>query len=131
MGCKPDQTPEEERQQPFSDLSAEISRVITDSGRRQKALALAKEFQGVFEGIRKQRADSAKELGALNRDYDAPKSTYTAYFQKVDKRLQANFKLIADIHARVTSNATADEWKQLVDAHSDAMDFALNTLRSS
>jgi hypothetical protein len=123
-------SPLEIEQQAFDDVRAEIQSVVADPERAAEAVALISAIQESFSATQKDIAAREVNLRTLNADYDASRADIAAQFEQVALDIKLNRENVSEIHRRLMSILTADEWAALEKARSDALDAAIRSIQS-
>jgi len=97
-------------------------RFIPDPERREKLLLLIDELEREFDAFNRDFTQYAAELRARFKGFDTPRDTLESGIAVYKKRRRAARDKIMEIHYRMVSLTTAQEWEKLVEHEMKAMD---------
>jgi hypothetical protein len=97
-------------------LRQEVSKNVADESRKSQMLLVVDQIEAVQSSLSKETADFVQNYQNLNSNYDAPRSAFDQLFADYNgQRIRARNQAL-DLHFRLASLATADEWIPIVKA---------------
>ena len=109
----------------FADLRAEISAVVDNREREQRALVLIDELQRSYDQLQDEIALRQEALRELNRDYDASRAAFEHKLGLFEKAIQDNEIRMTDIRRQLVGVLTESEWQELEKTRNQAVERAL------
>ena len=128
-GGKDAVAPIEVEKQAFEDLRTEIRGAIDDPAREAEAIALVDLLVDDLDNLREKISARRKQVRQLNADYDTTRADFEAFFDQVDKEIQANKWQVSERQRELLSVTTPDERSAISKAHSKAMDAAIRNIQ--
>jgi len=132
VGCsskpKPTPTPEQQAQADVTEYEALIRKVVADSARADKLVALTNEFQTLVKQGVASIKDYRARVAALDSNYEAPRADYEALFSQQEAARDAFLKKATAIREQAASLTTDAEWEQLKKSRLRVLDTDLEEL---
>jgi len=113
-GTKP--TTEQVIQSSSQELRQAVSGNVTDEGRKSQMLMIVDQIEAVQRSLNQETMDFVHNYRKLNADYDAPRAAFDQLFSDYNgQRIKARSQAL-DLHFRLASLATANEWDPIAKA---------------
>ena len=125
-----DVAPIDVERQAFDDLRTEIREIIDDPAREAQAISLTDELIADFYRLREKVSERRRRLRDLNRNYDATREEFEAFFDEVEADIQANRKQVIETERALLAAMTPEERALLGKAQTKAMKVAIRTIQS-
>lgn len=116
--------------QAFDDLRSEIRIAIDDPERETKAIALIDELAGELESLARKISDKQEQGRKLNANYDATRAEFDAFTNASNTDIRQNQQRIMEKREALIEITTPEEWNQIFDARTEAIDAAFKSAQS-
>lgn len=132
-GCagKDKPSPVDLKAQAFDDLRTEIQEVVSNPERAEQAIAITQELETAFYALREHRVERSKKVKALNSDYDASREDFLELFSQIQMDTKKNQKHFSELHRKLISVTTEDEWTALLKYRNSTIQAAINAIQTS
>ena len=117
-------SPERVIQEQAAAMRAAITRVVAEPARRGELLAQVDALELVLKEQNQDLSSRARELQALNSDYDATRARFEDALAHFRARVDARFTRIQSAHFEMVRHMDEKEWKQVVDLEHKALKAA-------
>ena len=110
------QTREEAVAEYSQELREAVSTKVPDQGRKAQMLLIVDQLEALHRRFNQETANFVESYRKLNADYDATRPAFEQLFSDYGaQRIRARSEAL-ELHFRLASLATADEWKAIADA---------------
>ena len=118
------------QKQAFDDLRAEIRIAINDPGRETEAIAIVDELAGELESLLQKKVEKQEQSRKLNANYDTTRAEFDAFVNASNTDVRLNLQRILEQRKALIEITTPEEWIQLLDARTEAIDAAFDSTQS-
>jgi hypothetical protein len=109
-GCGAKETKQQEVERYSQNLREAVSSHVPEEQRRAQMLSIVDQMEALYRRFDQETADFVERYRKLNADYDATRPAFDQLFAEYGaKRIKARSEVL-DLHFRLASLATADEW---------------------
>jgi len=131
-GCagKNDVTPVEAQKQAFDDLRSEIRIAIDDAERETKAIDIVEQMAVRFVSLRTDREERQAQFKKLNASYDTTRAEFDVFIEESNANIYRNHQQLLENRQALMSITTPEEWTQILDARTAAIDAAFKAYHS-
>lgn len=116
--------------QAFDDLRAEIRSAINDEAREVKAIALVEELAEELKSLRRKRTERRENSRKLHTNYDTTRFEFDAFINSSNVEIRLNQQRILKIRGDFVAITTPEEWTQIFDARTKAINAAIESIQS-
>jgi len=132
VGCaSKKQPPDDEVNQAFSDVRAEIESVVTDPQRASKAADLITELEQEFIGIGETVKTRRAKFIQIYADYDSTRADIDAALDAIQTATRSNQVEVSRIQRELADVLTAEEWDAIEKKQSKALGTAIRNIKLS
>ena len=131
-GCagKGDTSLVDAEKQAFDDLRAEIRIAIDNPERETMAIAIVDELAAQLASLLAKKKDKQEQARKLNADYDTTRAEFDAFVSVANTEIRMNQQRVLEQRKALIEITTPEEWEQILDARTDAIDAAFDTTKS-
>jgi len=116
--------------QAFDDLRTELRLVIDDPEREARAIAIVDELTIELESLSRKKAERQEQGRVLNANYDTTRAEFDAFTKASNSDILLNQQRILDKRKALIEFTTPEEWRQIFDARTEAIDAAIKSAKS-
>lgn len=131
-GCagKGDVNPVDVEKQAFDNLRSEIRIAVDDPERETKAIAVVDELAAELESLRRKTAERHEQAKNLNANYDTTRAEFDAFISASNADIRLSQQRILEKRERLIEVTTPEEWDQILDARTEAIDTAFKSTQA-
>jgi UDP-N-acetylmuramyl tripeptide synthase len=132
LGCTGNkQSSVDDMQQAFADARSEVTSVVADQQRAERANELLTRLEQGFLAAQKEVKQRKASLRTLNANYDASRAEFDVEMVGLANALAANQRLVADVQQQLVDTLSSAEWAAIEKSRSKAIESMLAALQAS
>ena len=116
--------------QAFDDLRTEVRSAINDEEREVKAISIVEELAEELKSLRRERTERRENSRKLHTNYDTTRAEFDAFLNSSNVEIRLNQQRILKIRGDFVAITTAEEWTQIFDARTKAINAAIESIQS-
>ena len=125
---KGDVSPVDVEKQAFDDFRSEVRIAIDAPERETRAIALVNELADELESLRRKDAQRQEQGKKLNANYDTTRAEFDTFATASNEDIRLSQQRIVEKRKALIEVTTPEEWDQIADARSEAIDAAFKSI---